>query len=209
MSSNPCRSPHTIWSMISAYRSSYGRFHAGGLRKSYHMPNRIFGLPLSDIGGASLRVVCFAFSCGRRRVSYGLGWGMKSRGRSFRPVWLTGISLVDIASTPCKAWLRSRAGKANSPQDKGPYGVSDRLRLPPASCGHLRLRAGRLLCRRRITQAERRDRLRRYVRPAADPVWAGARRRGPRPSEDQGRHPPVREDRRPAGLPLLRQRHVR
>ena len=48
-----------------------------------------------------------------------------------------------------------------------------------------------------------------HVRPPADALRPGARRRGPGPPEDQVGDPGLRQDRRPPRVPLLRQRRDR
>ena len=60
-----------------------------------------------------------------------------------------------------------------------------------------------------LFDASRARRRGRHVRPPADPVRPGPRRRRPRPPEDQERDQALREDRRPRGLSLLRQRRGR
>ena len=72
---------------------------------------------------------------------------------------------------------------------------------------HRRIGSGRLL--RRRAAAERRGRVDRHDRPAADALGSRARRRGAGSPEDQDRHARVREDRREPALPLLRRRRVR
>ena len=67
----------------------------------------------------------------------------------------------------------------------------------------------RLLRRRAHPQGRRPARPGRPLRPPADPVRAGPRRRRPRPPEDQVGDPGLRKNRGPRRLPLLRQRQDR
>ena len=75
-----------------------------------------------------------------------------------------------------------------------------------AAGGHHRLGPLGLLRRGAPPGAGRPRGADRHVRPPADPVRARARRRGAGPPEDQVGDAGLRQDRRPSGVPLLRQR---
>ena len=122
------------------------------------------------------------------------------------PAAATPTELPQLASTPwCQTPLRAKATVEYRFSERG---LGSRRERRP-SRRRRRLGPGRVLRRRRAPEERGADGRGRRARPAADAVGARAARRRPRPREHQGRLARVREDRRAARLPLLRQRRGR